>query len=139
MHYWIIAVIAAIGAAGGFVNVFIGDSGLHWPKTEDKAWQPGFLGVVIVGSAAAVGSWATLRSFELIGPNAASLVLTTGDVANALVIGFGGAKWFKSESEKDVLQKAGGIVARKKGHEDVAQAFFTGTPREALHAAEIMK
>ena len=53
--------------------------------------------------------------FDLVSPNAASLGLTSGDVANALVIGFGGAKWFKSESEKDILQKAGGMWRERKG------------------------
>jgi hypothetical protein len=139
MHYWIIAVIAATGAIGGFVNVFIGDAGLHLPKTDHEVWQPGFLGVIIVGCAAAVGSWATLSALSLIGPNAAPLVLSTGDLANALVIGFGGAKWFKSESEKDILQKAGGIAASKNADSDAAVAFFTGTPMEALRAATKMK
>ena len=108
MHYWIIALIAAIGAAGGFLNVLFGDMGFHMPKTdqETKTWQPGFLGVVIIGSAAAVGSWATLRAFDLIGPNATPLVFTSGDLANAPVIGFGGSKWFKSEHDKDTLQEA---------------------------------
>jgi len=140
MHYWIIALIASIGAVGGFVNVFIGDSGLHLPRKDPqtKTWQPGFLGVVIVGSVAAVGSWATLRGLDLIGPNATPLPFTTGDFANALVIGFGGAKWFKSEHEKDTLQEAGALVATKKGHQDVAGIFRAGTPLEALKAAKNM-
>ncbi len=140
MHYWIIALIAAIGALGGSVNVFIGESGLHMPGKDPQThtWQPGFLGVVIVGSVAAVGSWATLRAFDLIGPNATPLLFTTGDVANALVIGFGGAKWFKSEHEKDTLQEAGALVATKKGHQDVADIFRMGSPLEALRAAKKM-
>jgi predicted lysophospholipase L1 biosynthesis ABC-type transport system permease subunit len=58
MNYWVIAVIAGLGAVGGFMNVFIGDAGFHLPKTEDDVWQPGFLGVVVVGCIAAIGSWA---------------------------------------------------------------------------------
>ena len=139
MHYWIIVVIAAIGALGGFMNVFIGDAGLHLPRTEDQVWQPGFLGVVVVGSVAAVGSWAILHTVDLIGPHAAALGLTGGDVANALLIGFGGAKWFKSESEKDILQKAGAIAAIKAADPDAAVAIGTGTPTEALRAAMKMR
>lgn len=135
MHYWIIAVIAAIGAVGGFMNVFIGDAGFHLPRTEHGVWQPGFLGVVIVGCAAAVGSWATLSALDLVSPHAVPLGFTTGDLANALVIGFGGAKWFKSESEKDVLQKAGGIAAGKAADPQAAVTIATGTPMEALRAA----
>ncbi len=138
MHYWIIAVIAAIGAIGGFMNVFIGDSGLHLPRTEHGVWQPGFLGVVIIGCAAAVGSWATMGALDLVSSHAAPLGLTSGDVANALVIGFGGAKWFKSESEKDILQKAGGLAAGKNADSKAAVAIATGTPMEALRAAERM-
>jgi hypothetical protein len=139
MHYWIIAVIAAIGAVGGFMNVLIGDAGLHLPKTDHQVWQPGFLGVIVVGCVAAVGSWATLSALDLISPHATPLLLTTGDVANALVIGFGGAKWFKSESEKDILQKAGGIAANKAASPEAAVTIATGTPMEALRAAINMK
>jgi hypothetical protein len=144
MHYWIIAVIAAIGAVGGFMNVFIGDAGFHLPRTEGKGtehevWQPGYLGVVVVGCVAALGSWATLSALDLISPHATPLVLTTGDVANALVIGFGGAKWFKSESEKDVLQKAGGIAASKGADPQAAVTIAAGTPMQALRAAANMK
>lgn len=135
MHYWIIGVIAGLGAVGGFMNVFIGDAGFHLPKTEHDVWQPGFIGVVVVGCIAAVGSWATLSALDLVGPHATALVLTTGDIANALVIGFGGAKWFKSESEKDILQKAGGIAANKAADHSAAVTIATGTPMEALRAA----
>ena len=59
MHYWIIAVIAAIGATGGFMNV-LSVTADRTAKDRRRVWQPGFLGVVIIGSAAAVGSWATM-------------------------------------------------------------------------------
>lgn len=139
MNFWIIAVIAGIGAVGGFMNVFIGDSGLHLPKTVHGVWQPGFLGVVIVGGVAAVGSWASLTALSLIGPKALALTFSSGDLANALVVGFGGAKWFKSELEKDILQKAGGIAAGKAADADAAVKIATGSPLEALRAAIDMK
>jgi hypothetical protein len=139
MNYWIIAVIAGVGAVGGFMNVFIGDAGFHLPKTEDDVWQPGFLGVIVIGCIAAIGSWATLTALDLVGPNAAALTLKTGDIANALIIGFGGAKWFKSESEKDILQKTASIAAGKKGDTDAAMKIATATPMGALHAAMDMK
>ena len=139
MNYWIIAVIAGIGAIGGFMNVFIGDAGLHWPKTEDGMWQPGFLGVVVVGCIAAVGSWATLTTLNLVGPGASELALKTGDIANALIIGFGGAKWFKSESEKGILQKTAAIAAGKHADDEAAKAIATATPIKALHVAMSMR
>src|SRR5215471_11802788 len=111
------------------MNVFIGDHGLHWPKTELGVWQPGFLGVVVVGGIAAVGSCATLNVLELVGPHAAALGLTNGDIANALITGFGGAKWFKSESGKDTLQKAAGIAASKAADHRAAVTIATEAHR----------
>jgi len=135
MHYWIIGAVAAIGAVGGFVNVFIGDSGFHLPKTEDDVWQPGFVGIVVVGCIAALGSWATLTPLDLVGPKATALALKTGDIANALIIGFGGAKWFKSESDKKILQKTAAIAAGKNGNNDAAKTIATATPLQALKTA----
>jgi hypothetical protein len=56
MNLWIIGVIALCGAVGGFVNVFIGDSGLHLPKVEHGVFAPGFIGVIFVGMAGAVAA-----------------------------------------------------------------------------------
>lgn len=135
MHYWVIGLIAGIGVVGGVMNVFIGDAGFHLPKTKDGVWQPGFLGVVVVGAIAAVGSWATLKAVDLIGPGATALPFGTGDIANALVIGFGGAKWFKSESEKGALQKAASIAAEKRPDMHAAMKIARSTPFEALRTA----
>lgn len=136
MNYWVIAAIAGIGAVGGFMNVFIGDSGLHLPEMDHGVWRPGFLAVIVLGAVAAVGSWATLVTLDLVGTNATTaLWLKTGDIANALIVGFGGAKWFKSEAEKDILQRAAGIAAHKHANPDAAVTIATGTPMEALRAA----
>jgi len=48
--FWAILLVLLAGAAGGFVNVFIGDSGLHKPRVENDVFQPGFLGTVLVGA-----------------------------------------------------------------------------------------
>src|SRR5215471_4343769 len=101
----IVSLVLACGAVGGLVNAFIGDNSFHLPQTEDDVWRPGFIGIVFVGMIAAFGSWATLKSVALFGGAATSISFSTGDLANALVIGFGGTKWWKSEGEKDVLQK----------------------------------
>jgi len=135
MDTWIIAVILACGAAGGFVNVFIGDSGLHLPKVQNDVFQPGFVGVVIVGMLAAMASWASLKAATLIGPDAKQLVLTTSDIANGLLIGFGGAKWFKSEGDKNILQKTAAVAASKNPNATAAAEIATATPMNALKAA----
>jgi len=132
---WIVVVVLACGAAGGFVNVFIGDSGLHLPKVENGVWQPGYIGTVFVGMVAAFGSWATAKSVVLFGGGVPSVPFTTGDLANALIVGFGGAKWWKSETEKDVLQRTAAVAASKNQNPDAAAEIATATPLKALAAA----
>lgn len=136
---WMIVIVIVCGAAGGFVNVFIGDSGLHLPRVENGVLQPGFLGTVFVGAVAALGSWGLTKAFTIFGTASPALTFSTGDIANALLIGFGGAKWFKSETEKDVLQKTASIAAGKQGDQTAALAIASGTPNQALAVAMRMK
>jgi hypothetical protein len=102
---WAIVIVIVCGAAGGFVNVFIGDSGLHLPKVENGILQPGFLGTLLIGALAAVGSWGAAKAITIFGASTPAFTFSTGDVANALMLGFGGAKWFKSETEKTVCKR----------------------------------
>jgi hypothetical protein len=139
MDLWIIGVILLCGAVGGFVNVFIGDSGLHLPNVENGIFRPGFIGIVFVGMVAALASWGTLKAATLNGPDKKQLILSTSDIGNALLIGFGGAKWFKSEGDKRVLQKAAGIAANKSPDAGAAAQIATATPMEALKTAINMK
>jgi hypothetical protein len=132
---WVIVIVIVCGAAGGFVNVFIGDSGLHLPKVENGVLLPGFLGTVLVGALAALGSWGASKAITIFGTTASALSFSTGDIANALIVGFGGAKWFKSETEKDVLQKTAAIAAGKQADPNAAIAIASGTPGQALAAA----
>jgi hypothetical protein len=134
-----IIIVIVTGAVGGFVNVFIGDSGLHLPKFENDTFQPGYLGTVLVGALAALGSWGAAKAVVIFGHDATSIVFTTGDIANALMVGFGGAKWFKSEGEKDILQKTAGIAASKSADPQAAATIANSTPIQALVAAMKMK
>ena len=119
-------------------NVFIGDSGLHLPKVEDGVFMPGFLGTIFVGALAALGSWCAAKSVVIFGgPTVVNFA--TMDIGNALLIGFGGAKWFKSEIEKDILQKTASIVAGKQPDPAAAAAIAGATPGEALKLAKSMK
>jgi hypothetical protein len=136
---WAIVIVLVCGAAGGFVNVFIGDSGLHLPKVENDVFQPGFLGTVLIGALAALGSWGAAKAVTIFGAATATLNFSTGDVANALILGFGGAKWFKSETEKDILQKAASIAASKTSDQKAAIAIASSTPIQALKAAVEMQ
>jgi len=139
MHLWILWIIAACGAAGGFVNVFIGDSGLHLPKIENGVFLPGFIGIVLIGMASALGSWASMKAATLIGANATSLTLSTSDIANAMLIGFGGVKWWKSEIEKDILQRTAAVAANKNADPAAAAVIATASPLNALRAAINMR
>jgi hypothetical protein len=136
---WAIVIVIVCGAAGGFVNVFIGDSGLHLPKVENDIFQPGFLGTVLIGALAAFGSWGAAKVITIFGAATPALNFSTGDVANALILGFGGAKWFKSETEKDVLQKAASIAAGKSSDQNAAITIASATPNEVLKAAMQMQ
>src|ERR1700749_1261651 len=100
MTWLILAIVAASGGVGGLVNVFIGDSGLHLPVMEAGIFRPGFIGVMFVGMMAALASWGSVKSAVLLGGPPTPIELTTSDLANGILIGFGGAKWFKSEIEK---------------------------------------
>jgi hypothetical protein len=133
---WAIVIVIACGAAGGFVNVFIGDSGLHLPRVQNGVFEPGFFGTVVVGAMAALGSWGATKAVTIFGTSAPGIFgFSTGDIANALMIGFGGAKWFKSETEKDVLQRTAAIAASKPPDPNAAITIASGNPGEALAAA----
>ena len=132
---WAIAIVVVCGAAGAFVNVFIGDNGLHLPRVENGILMPGFLGGMLVGAIAALGSWGTAKAIAILGPASPQFPFSTGDVANALMVGFGGAKWFKSEAEKDLLQKTAAIAASKQANPDAAVTIASATPAQALAAA----
>lgn len=135
---WAIVIVVLAGAFGGFANVFIGDNGLHLPKVENGVFMPGYLGTVLIGALAALGSWGAAKSIVLFG-GSAKFVFSTGDIANALIVGFGGAKWFKSEGEKDILQKTAAIAASKQPDAAAAAQISASTPMEALNAAIHMK
>ena len=135
MHLWFLWIFAACGAAGGFVNVFIGDSGLHLPKIENGVFLPGFIGIVLIGMTAALGAWASMKGATLIGAEARPLTLSSMDIANAMLIGFGGVKWWKSEIEKDILQRTAAVAANKNADPAAAAVIATATPLNALRAA----
>ena len=133
---WMILIVVVSGAVGGFVNVFIGDNGLHLPKVENGVLQPGYMGTVFVGAAAALASWGMAKAFVFSGSAASPPpTFSTADIANALLLGFGGAKWFKSENEKDVLQKTAAIAAGKEADPAAALMIASATPNQALAAA----
>jgi hypothetical protein len=132
--------VAVCGALGGFVNVFIGDSGLHLPSFDQGIFRPGYMGVVLVGMVAAVGAWLATQTSSLTGDLVPSppVTLRLSELSTALIVGFGGARWFKSEGETTIFRKTAAVAASKAASSEAAATIASGTPFEALAAATKM-
>ncbi len=133
--------VAVCGALGGFANVFIGDSGLHLPTIDQGIFRPGYIGVVFVGLIAAVGAWLATQGSLLTGNLVPSppVTLRLSELSTAIVVGFGGARWFKSETETTIFRKTAAVAAGKSADNEAAAAIAAGTPIEALTAANKMR
>ncbi|NYF51202.1 hypothetical protein [Tunturiibacter gelidoferens] len=138
--WWELIAVAICGALGGFVNVFIGDSGLHLPTIDQGVFRPGYIGVVFVGSMAAVVAWLATQTSVLVGELALSpkASLRLSELSTAIIVGFGGARWFKSETETTIFRKIAVVAASKEANTEAAAAIASGTPLEALTAANRM-
>jgi hypothetical protein len=139
VNYWVIGWIVLMGSLGSLVSAFVGDNGWHLPMNDNGIFRPGYLGNILVGALAALASWGMQKAAILIGTPSATLSFSTADMANAIVIGFGGASWFKSQIEKVILQKTAAVAAGKPSDPGAAGQIATSTPMEALKAANNMK
>jgi hypothetical protein len=139
MHDLVVDLIAVAlcGGVGGFANVFIGDSGLHLPTIEDGIFRPGYIGVVFVGIVAAVGAWLATQTSALTGNMTPSppVTLRLSELSTAIIVGFGGARWFKSEGETTIFRRTAAVAASRSANNEAAAAIAVGTPTEALSAA----
>jgi hypothetical protein len=136
-----LCVIAFCGALGGFMNAFIGDSSLHLPRMEEGVWRPGYIGVVFVGVVAAIAAWLTTQpgSFSVsLGPSP-GVTLRLSELSTAIVVGFGGARWFKAELDTTIYRRAAAVAANKSANRESAAAIATGSPMEALRIANRME
>src|ERR1700722_741246 len=133
--------VAICGAVGGFANVFIGDSGLHLPTMDQGVFRPGYIGVVFVGMVAAVGAWLATQNSTVSGGLVVSPVpiLRLSELSTAIIVGFGGARWFKSETETTIFRKTAAVAASKSANSEAAATIAAGTPIEALTAANKMR
>jgi hypothetical protein len=133
--------VAVCGALGGFANVFIGDSGLHLPTIDQGIFRPGYIGVVFVGLIAAVGAWLATQGSVLAGGLTLSppVTLRLSELSTAIVVGFGGARWFKSETETTIFRKTAAVAASKAADSDAAATIAAGSPIQALTAAYKMR
>ena len=141
MHDLVVDLLAVTicGAVGGFANVFIGDSGLHLPTMDQGVFRPGYIGVVFVGMVAAVGAWLATQSSTLSGLVVSPVpTLRLSELSTAIIVGFGGARWFKSETETTIFRKTAAVAAIKSANNEAAATIAAGTPIEALAAANRM-
>jgi hypothetical protein len=143
MHDLFVDLIAVTicGAVGGFANVFIGDSGLHLPTMDQGVFRPGYIGVVFVGMVAAVGAWLATQNSTVSGGLVVSPVpiLRLSELSTAIIVGFGGARWFKSETETTIFRRTAAVAASKSADSKAAATIAAGTPIEALAAANRMQ
>ena len=131
--------IFILGGLGSLVNSFLGDSGWHVPMfdRDSDVFRPGWLGNWLVGGLAAVASWGMANSMDLLDKNL-RFQFTTAAVANALIIGFGGASWFKGQTEKTILQKTAAEAASKAADPAAASKIASSSPLEAVRTAKQM-
>lgn len=142
--------IAAAGATGGLLNALISDSGFSLPHTEEatnkaKVFVPGFIGNILTGAVAGFLSWG------LYGPSATMAVvgqpsvnemppqvfhLKLSEVAGAVVIGLGGARWLSNEVDKKILTVATAEAARARSSPEASQQLGTASPFQALDIAK---
>jgi len=138
-NFEVIGLVVVLGGLGSLVSAFVGDSGWHLPMRDQGIFRPGYLGNMLVGALAALASWGMQKAAILIGSPVASLTFSTADMASALVIGFGGASWFKSQIEKVILQRAAVVAASRTGDPMAASQIAAASPMEALRVANAMK
>lgn len=134
-------IIALCGALGGFVNVFLGDSGLHLPRVEEGVWRPGYLGVVFVGVVAAMAAWLATQTASLPGSFGfgGGITLRLPELSTAIIVGFGGARWFKAEGDESIFRQAAVVAAAKSADPAAAVVIASAPPMQALAAANRMR
>jgi hypothetical protein len=149
----IAAVVTLVGgAAGGFLNALGTGEGFvrpfRKPTEHGSVWIPGSLYNIVIGAFAGFISWILYGGISLVVVNSSTsgrvdnapfvLALLTA-FASAFLIGFGGAKWLTSESEKQIA-KLGASIAADKGPSSEAsrQIASASSPLEVLRIAENM-
>jgi hypothetical protein len=155
--FGLLAVVAGAGGVGGVVAALLSDDkGFWYPQKVKEAtgviFRPGFLGLILVGAAAAA------LSFALYGPLASETVvggpesvddaiaqddgedfgLTLAALGGAFLVGMGGSKWLSSQVDSKLLKDAASTAAAKDGAEEDAAEIANATPTQALRLAKAM-
>ncbi len=150
----IIAAVVTLlgGAAGGFLNALGTGEGFLLPSRKQtdqgSVWLPGSLYNIVIGAFAGFISWILYGGISLVVVNASTsgtvdnapfvLALLTA-FASAFLIGFGGAKWLSSESEKQIAKMGASIAADKAPSPEASkQIASASSPLEVLEIVENM-
>jgi len=96
--------VLLLGGLGGLVNCFHSGE-FHLPQTDKKAgiWRPGWVGVVVVGAAAALVVWGLYGpagSYIFNADTPQKIPITVSQIINSLLVGFGGGRFLHMAVEK---------------------------------------
>jgi hypothetical protein len=126
--FYLVFLVALMGALGGVVNALLSDNGFFLPKRlkvdEQEIIRPGFLGNTLIGAASSFISWALygpLASVIIAGmPNGtatnsgAATGVTLSSLGGAVLIGIAGSRWLTNEIDKTILKSAIIVSARSQ-------------------------
>ncbi|MBD1906043.1 hypothetical protein NDI37_16480 [Funiculus sociatus GB2-A5] len=137
--------VTVAGAIGGAFNALISDNGFILPGKKEvngkHIFLPGAVGNILTGAIAGFISWGVY------GPSATNIVLgrTSGnevpaqvsylrlsEVAGAVIIGLGGARWLTSEVGKRILTVAVSEAANAPSSPELSQQIVGASPLEVL-------
>lgn len=152
MTAWeITGIVAVAGALGGVIAALMSeDKGFLLPtKVQDATGtiiRPGFLGLMIIGAAAAALSFALygpLSNTTAFGSDHSGLPrqdygITLAALGGAVLVGIGGSKWISSQVDKALLSQAAGTAAGKVKNAVVGTEIAQARPTEALKLAKAM-
>ena len=126
---WTVAFwIFAAGCVGGLVNALLVDKGFKAPSTrllenEERIWQPGWLGNLVVGGFTSLVTWGLygpLTKYPLLTSSTATppeIVVAVGELTTALLIGVGGSRVLTSEVQKKLLEASKEELRRDLGNQ----------------------
>jgi hypothetical protein len=157
--FFLVFLIAFMGAIGGVINALLSDNGFFLPKRlkvdEQEIIRPGFLGNTLIGAASSFISWSLygpLASVVIAGApsgtatNSGALVgVTLSSLGGAVLIGIAGSRWLTNEIDKTILKSATVVAARsqatnpseKKRVQSLADTMsLASSPSQILRLAE---
>jgi hypothetical protein len=111
MLWMIVLLVFAAGCLGGLVNSAVtGEFKLPYRDNDARVFRPGWIGTLLIGGVASAASWGVygpLASLVLVGTAAVGTppTLRLAEFFGAVVIGFGGGRWFTSELDRVILSR----------------------------------